>query len=56
LPVSLQPGVGPDESLNALGSIGIFFDAAFAAVKNGKIIPKKMDLYFAEMALAISVF
>jgi len=55
LPVSLQSG-GPDENINALGSIGIFSDAAFATVKNGKIIPKKMDLYFTETALAIRVF
>jgi hypothetical protein len=55
VPVSLQPGVGPDESLNALGSIGIFPDAAFATVKNGEIIPEKMDFYFTETALAIRV-
>jgi hypothetical protein len=53
--VSFQPSIGPDESLCALGSIGIFPDAAFATVKNGKIIPEKMDFYFTETALAIRV-
>ena len=55
VPVSFQPGVGPDENLNALASIGISADAAFATVKNSKIIPKKMNLYFTETALAIRV-
>src|SRR6516162_9195741 len=52
VPVSFQPGIGPDESLNALASIGIFPDAAFATVKNSKTIPEKMDFYFTETALA----
>ena len=56
VPVSLQPGVCPDQAPRALRSIALFPDTAFCSVDNGEIVAEKMNLRITQAAPMSFVF